>query len=92
MHKYDEAKTGSCLYVSGFLLIFAEGSEVLVLTDRHWGYTGLYLQRKMFTCFPPRALGMVVYNLVVFCYLWGQASPESFSLVTLIDPYLGHCS
>lgn len=31
----------------------------------------------MFICFPPRLLGMVIiYKLVIFCYLQGQASCE----------------
>lgn len=67
-----------------------EGSRSLC-TQTHMRETrqvkhiGLSLQRrKMFTYLPPGMLGMVViYNLVILCSLWGQASPESSRLLYL---------
>lgn len=58
--------------------------KIRTLTD-----SSLSLQRMIiFTCVPSRMLGMyVVDNLVIFCYLWVQASPESLRLLCLFIPF-----
>lgn len=74
MNKCDEAKIGNCSHLSGCLLmLFVENirslySQVSTRETRKVKHADLSLQRKgVFTCFPPRMLGMgVLYNLVIF--------------------------